>query len=416
MGSRAGISWLVILSLALASGAAADYQTSYGQGLEALDKGQWSEAADWFRQAIDEHPEAGGKVSAAGKRQTYVPYFQLGLTLYRAGAYREASEAWRTSAVQGALSRKMKEIVEEYRWDIEARLAEQAAKAAEAASRFPAAEAPARLSGQQLETRRQAAETQLDRGEHQIAALEAPDLGIAFDTDASLAGRRDRGIEKLRQAREIYDKAGKGGDPIALQEVHERAVDAATMLEDVRFSATILALKLEPETESASAVETDPVVAVVPPVEEPIEPGEESGDPLAGTPGDLLAEAPGDLSPPAIVEAEPVALEPTASAQDNGPPDFLRDAAIAFFSARYQDALSTLDRDDLENRRVLKHAHLFRAASLYALYLLEGRQDVSRLQSAEAAARACRAIDPGLRPTIEGFSPSFVSFFESVVD
>ncbi len=335
--------WLLVLSLSSVSSAVADYLTSFGNGVQALEKEQWSEAADWFRKAIEEKPQAGGKISVSGQRQPYLPHYQLGLALYRAGKLRAASDAWRESALHGALSKKRRELVEQYLFDIEARLEEQFEEVGE-----PEVELERELSAEEVKVRQKAARRQLDRAANQIQKLAAPDLRAILEADPSLAAGRDLGIEKLSQARQIFDTAGVAGDPIALQEVHARAVDAAGRLEQVVLSAT---MALPPEQ-----------------------------------------------------QAEAVAV----------PPDFLRDAASALFSGRYDDVLAVLAKGDLGDIRVRKHAHLFRAAALYALYLLGDRQDATRLQAAEAEARACRAIDPGLAPPSGGFSPNFVRFFESM--
>ncbi len=436
MPNATRVALVLVLSVVLTAVAAwADYQTSYGKGLDALDRSQWTEAAKWFRQAITEQPQAGGKVSAGGRRQTYLPYFQLGMALYRGGKLREASSAWREAAVQGVLTKKMQKIVDQYLFDIEARIA------AESESPPPATASRPALSGTELEKWRQQARGQLDRADRQLAALEAPDLQAALAADRSLVARRDRGIAKLGQAKEVFGKAGNKAE--AFEDVHERAAEAAGILEGVHFAATRLAIQMQPP-------EPDPesTVALVP-AETPgdpelpggVEPGQDrgpetpaAGEPAAGEdpqiagledvpplelpgdqPGEEPADEPGDLpgDESAAEEEEPAGAAAPAA---GGPPDFLRTAAIAFFSARYQDVLSALASEDPAGDKARMHSHLFRAAALYALHLLEAGQDATRLAQAEAAVRACRTIDATLRPPAEGFSPSFVRFFESVAN
>ena len=426
---------VLALSLSFASRAEADYLTSYGNGLQALEKEQWLEAADWFRKAIAEQPQAGGRVSVAGQRQKYTPHYQLGLALYRAGKLRAASDAWRESAVQDALSKKRQELVNQYLFDIEERLE------AEYEESEPQVELERQLSAEEVKSRQRSAQRQLDRAARQIQKLAAPDLRAILEADPQLVAQRDLGVEKLQEARQIFETAGASGDPIALQEVHARAVDAAGRLENVVLSAT---MALPPEVVAETGLDEPARGEVLADAPEALATaGTELDAPPAGTELDpALAEAMTEPLPGEVGSAEegglpgeegtpgeegvPVAgaegLAPGEATLDDttepgvppsAPPAFLRDAATAFFSARYDDVLALLEEGDLGDQRVRKHAHLFRAAARYALYLLGDRQDASHLQAAEAEARACRALDPGLKPPAEGFSPSFVRFFES---
>jgi hypothetical protein len=58
------------------------------------------------------------------------------------------------------------------------------------------------------------------------------------------------------------------------------------------------------------------------------------------------------------------------------------------------------------------HAHLFRAASLYALYVRSGETDQTLRGEAVASVRRCKEIDPGFRPNARAFSPRFLIFFQ----
>lgn len=411
--------WLVLLALGTAATAAADYEASYVKGLEALEREQWQEAAVWFRQAIEERPQAGGRVFAGGGRELYVPYHQLGLALYHAGELWEASQAWRQSAVQGVRNRKMEELANQYLFEIEQRLAD----GSESGGSQPQEALPPKLTGAELDRRKRDVEAQIARAQGQVEALAAPAMQKVVDADPALSRQRDEGLERLRLARQIYDKAGKGGDPIALLDVHERAVTAAGVLERVVFSATRAVIANEKEAEAAEAL----AASAAPPQTAPLVSGSEVPSVPNGasteraTPSDSIQETPtrdeDSLGTPLpLPEPPPLPGEDlTPTPPQSGPPAFLREAAEAFFSARYEETLARLaDAGELRDRRARKHAHLFRAASHFALYLLSSRRDASHLAAAEAEVRACRAIDPELQPPVEGFSPSFVEFFHSI--
>lgn len=237
--------WLCILCLGLPAASQADYAASYSEGLEALAKEQWQEAAEHFTRAVEEQPQAGGKVSAAGKKQLYIPYYHLGLALYRGGALKEASAAWRQSALQGKVKKKLQEEITAYQFDIEAQLAEQSAAVP------PPQEAPSppAVSADEIAARQRSVDRQLVRAERQAKALDSSRLQGVLSQDDSLAALRDQGLEMLQQARQINAMEGARNDVNALKEMHALAVDAAGMLEKVVFSATRLAVQMEREVE-----------------------------------------------------------------------------------------------------------------------------------------------------------------------
>jgi hypothetical protein len=102
-----------------------------------------------------------------------------------------------------------------------------------------------------------------------------------------------------------------------------------------------------------------------------------------------------------------------ATLRDRGVLAPLEDAAKRYFSGDYQQALSALEPlGQMRDVPLQVHAHLFRAASLYALYVRSGETDQALRTSAVAAVRRCKEIDPAFRPNARAFSPRFISFFQ----
>jgi hypothetical protein len=103
-----------------------------------------------------------------------------------------------------------------------------------------------------------------------------------------------------------------------------------------------------------------------------------------------------------------------ASLRDRGVHPALEQASRLYFSGEYQQVLSALDPlGSAVNVLLQVHVHLFRAASLYALYVRTGEANQKMRTDALAEIQRCKEIDPGFRPSSKAFSPRFISFFES---
>jgi hypothetical protein len=103
-----------------------------------------------------------------------------------------------------------------------------------------------------------------------------------------------------------------------------------------------------------------------------------------------------------------------ATLRDRGVHPALEQASRLYFAGEYQQVLSALDPLGSAIDVLLQvHVHLFRAASLYALYARSGETSQTLRADALAAIQRCKEIEPGFRPNAKAFSPRFISFFES---
>lgn len=99
------------LAALLASGGAAlgDPDESFKKGIEATDRSRWSEAAEWFRQAIaEDSQESERRVFLSGVfSRPYLPHLYLGWSLSKAGPEHceAALEELEISEAQGVVSR-----------------------------------------------------------------------------------------------------------------------------------------------------------------------------------------------------------------------------------------------------------------------------------------------------------------------
>ncbi len=96
----------LLLGLALqARPAAADFRDDYKRGIEALERGQWSQAATLFRQAAAERPEEKARLSRSPFSKRYLPHFYLGEALLELDDCVGALTAWAESERQGVVTR-----------------------------------------------------------------------------------------------------------------------------------------------------------------------------------------------------------------------------------------------------------------------------------------------------------------------
>ena len=103
-----------------------------------------------------------------------------------------------------------------------------------------------------------------------------------------------------------------------------------------------------------------------------------------------------------------------ASLRDRGVHPALEQASQLYFSGEYQQVLSALDPLGSALDVLLQvHVHLFKAASLYALYVRSGETNEKMRNDALVSIHRCKEIEPGFRPSSKAFSPRFISFFES---
>ena len=92
-------------------------------------------------------------------------------------------------------------------------------------------------------------------------------------------------------------------------------------------------------------------------------------------------------------------------------PAWLREGAKLYFAGDYAGALDRLDDGTAEGPAQL-HAHLFRAASQYALYMRSGEKDTARRDQAIADVKRCKAIESTFAPDTRAFSPKFIEFYQ----
>jgi hypothetical protein len=103
-----------------------------------------------------------------------------------------------------------------------------------------------------------------------------------------------------------------------------------------------------------------------------------------------------------------------ATLRDRGVNAALEDGARLYFAGEYERALDSLGPvGGLSDIPLQVHVHLFRAASLYALFVRSGESNQALLKDALASIERCKQIDPVFQPSARAFSPRFIRMYQN---
>lgn len=98
--------------------------------------------------------------------------------------------------------------------------------------------------------------------------------------------------------------------------------------------------------------------------------------------------------------------------RDRGVPAALEEGARQFLRGEYRLALDALTPVDASAAGPLRsHVHVFRAASLFALYVRSGDAEQTLLTQAVEEITRCKEIDPTFQPDARAFAPRFIALF-----
>lgn len=337
--------------------ASADYKDGYKQGVEAVEKSKWADAARLMQEAIASRPTEGETIRFYGQRfETYLPHFYLGLALFNSGDCPGALRSWAISEAQGAVRK-----TDQYRTLVKNK------GVCEAKSAPPKPTPPPSLPGPDpaaVAQATQAAEAALKRADDAMRAVIAlsgdPVLAPLWSQDGALGPTQERAREALASARAKLEAARRKPDLGPLGEAREAADRAAQQLDGVMSHAT------RRRAEATPAPKPTPSPSTVP------------------------------TAPPTRAPA----------------PDELRAGARAFFAAQYPQTVALLAGADALPGKAGAQGLMLRAAARHALYLIGGEKDQGLLASSQADARACKKLDPQASPDPQAFSPPFVELFK----
>ena len=318
-----------------------DFLDAYKQGRKAIEKREWGLAAEKMRQALAGRSEERPRLVKKRYLRKYLPHYFLGVALFELGDCKGALASWAESERQGVVTGGK---------DFYENLVQSREKC----------QSQARLADQIAPLERQLAnlESEISR----ISSLQrVPELQAVWNTGSpSLVERQARAEEKLRQARALLDRARSRGDLSLLPELKNLLADAQ------RETRTF-----EQQAESQRA---------------------------SRRPSRIAAE------PKSQPEDDQQQFDP--SNQEGPPPPAELDAAVAaFLDGDYPQVIEILGDFSVVEQRAMAHAHLLRAAALFALHSIRG--DAELLVLARGEASAALEADPELPLPERFFTPRF---------
>ncbi len=396
--------WLIagMLAVLAAQPARADFLDRYKQGLDAIEKKAWSDAAAAFRAAIAERPEENDRLPKKLYFKRYLPHFHLGVALAELGDCDGALAAWRESERQGVVQR-----FEEHK-----RLKEGRNRCGEQLTAVAALEDALAVS-------REAVRKATEARNAAMAALSALPAGGDEASSLTFATREQEANRTLESAREKLASAKEKNDLAGARESAELADRATRLYNDLSGEVRRSGEAAQAQQTAAAGelgslltgaqrtLDSMPVAAPYPPELS------RRRDEVAT----LIAEGRrlGTSASPTTVSDWKGRLDAALGRLRKalaGPPAELQEAARLLFAANYQGAVARLAVVAYTERRTQAHALLLRSAARYLLYLEGGAKDAALLVGARADLAASRDADAGVKLTRELFSPRFVAFYD----
>lgn len=393
--SRVIVSSLTLLMLCAASLQAQSYRGLYKDALKAVEDREWTTAIELLRQSIELEPTA-----KSGAFRKYTPHFYLGLALFELGNCKSALIVWDESEKQGVITQMAEfgtlqqgvEICKKrlLRQEISAELAEITGFATALG---------------QLRTQ--------------------PDLTSFWNEGQPTWRERFSNIERLLdQARTVLQRNDRDASLADLEKAREEIQLASQQLESVQSEVSQRSKEIRVEKQVQSEIDRRNQL-----LEELLEEAQQVLaetaylEPFPPRIGEVRAEVqtlvdeadavsrsrfPNEIDEHRIALSG--ALERLAQASAR-PSNTLVEGANAYFNSAYEQVLEILEQKNIRAGTQAAHAQLFRAASLFALWVASGETDDRLRTEAIEAVQNCRREDITLVPPSEAFSPRFVDFF-----
>ncbi|MEJ2085172.1 MAG: hypothetical protein P8Y44_05760 [Acidobacteriota bacterium] len=392
--------WLVFAVATLLGrlpASAVDYVEYYKVGLSASENGEWEQAIEMMRRAIEIQHEAKVRVKKALYFKRYLPHYYLGRALFESGDCEGALASWAESESQDIVTRYPE--YERLRIDREACLQLQA----QAEHFFESAKDTVASAGASaIEARRRLADLQAT-GTSGAASLSERLARAETDLrDAEILLRGGRDVDDLRLAVTSAARAREGFDSVA-REASQWLKSVVS--DEVRTRAELVRLQSEATESIARSEFLRPFPKGVATRRSRVESLVERVENLQ-----QVVSIP-DLRQLASQLEQAIADLDAAIIM---PPKELSTAAEAYLAGRYSQVLEILSDTDFSSDRVMAHAHLLQAAALYSLSYSQTEPDPELLAMAREEIRSCRSLDNEISAQSTAvFSPRFIEFFHS---
>lgn len=446
---RALPAWMLLLGLAWAGSALADYRTDYLNGRDAAKKGDWARTRELMQSALrqDGNPRARARLYG-NIPEPYVPHYYLGLANARLGDCQAAVNAFENAAGKAVVA-GLDELAPVQAKELAAcrqtlaQQGEQKPPVVAVQDPPPVQDKPPVATGDRpppppptgatpLSPQRIApAQATLASVDRSIAGIEAR-LGKAplAGTGDARAAARDLAKFKAERTQALADleRARKAGDAALLGRVEAgaRALDgnvaklsgqvdvaakglneaiAARLLEARRKSIDSVLANLDARSREAGAagLGADAVaLRVAAEQRQALQAAKAASD--SGSIERALERA----------NAAIRGLEAAIAAAPKPAPEALRTLARAYLGADYTAAAKWNQLDQLGDDRARAQALLLRAAARWHVYMRGGAQDPGLFAAVETDLRKAKRLDPQMKPNTQAFSPKLLERYAAL--
>jgi hypothetical protein len=452
MSARPSLLALLSMALLLLSGSAlADYKSEYQDGIEAAEKGNWTEVQRRMRAALAENAKPSNRMRTYGTNFIpYVPHYYLGLANARLGDCAAAIDAFSNAASRGVVAALSSEAATQARE--EARCTQMLAQAQSkpepppvstgeskppvvVASKDPVVSSkppPTTPTGPKVLSAAQIApvQTLLSRIDQQVGGISGQlrSQPLAGSGDARALGRD---LESLKQGRQQLgsnlERARSSGDSKLLGSLtsEAQALERSLVMLDDRVSSARNGLAQAAEARALEQARQRASSAIARLDQELAAAGsagiaESARAKAASDARARLQQASAGSDRKAIESALNALtqagndLRQAIAAAPKPAPDQLRTLVSWYLSAQYSKAADWDQLERLPDARARANALLLRAASRWHLYVRGGEIDGKLSAAVDIDLREARRLDEALKPNPQAFSPRLIERFASL--
>lgn len=413
---RRAAALVVALVLALVGQLAAQsYVNAFRDGMTAIDQKRWADAARLMETAARGQNDTGQAVRRYGMLfESYLPHYFLGVARYEMGDYQGALDALALAEQQGAVKKNAAFYarLQELRRNAQSRVmaaAKPSTQEQTASNSTTAASsdsgvgsstgqvAPPTLGGNPSGAQGSAAAAQGSAPNSGPAQGSAPTIGPTSVATATGTTTQEGSIAPATggsTTSSVTLPAAEEEGKNRAEQIIRRAAEERQRVDDLPDYSALKTLDARlARTDAAARRSLDDAMQRL------------ASAPQANAAALRNATALAESASRGFQEARTIAAASVSRLTAE-----LIDATTPYFAGDYNAARTALNRLNYPDSRFAAQAHLFEAASIYALYVFGSGTNSALRAQAEAQVRECRRI-ADIRPDAQVFSPKFIEFF-----
>ncbi len=404
----------LVLVLAMSTSAQAEFKRNYTLAKKSFEDGDYSEAIEKLKDAINDNPDSAARVKLYGMRyDSYTPHYFLGEAYFKLNDCSSAMAAWGKALEAGVVQNlDIFSSMQANMGNCKVDAIDVSGIAAEAGSEIDgldtAISSYAKLQNESQLRSEWSSKWQPELNQsQQLAQTLRQRLTIATDEsdpDAikAIASEAKRAVSALN-----------GSERLALAQVkaiQEKGVEAERLARDEAREnlLNVIGSAKGAERHEGSNAQMQSLLADL---ERQVSTGEALGATASSVNIKEQTQIIGNVLRRYNLSVQDWQAQQQSIA-DRIPPAELKSLAESYFSGNYQNVADSASPDGFSKNRAKIQALLFRAAANHKLYVRSGQENPGALRQAENDIRAIKQIDRRFSPYIAAFSPSFLALFQ----